>query len=248
VKTLTRLSIFVTLCSFLRANPISLSFIPSVQSAQIGQSVTVDIFLAGLTPPPAVGAFDIGVSFDGAILSPTAFTFSAFLGRPDAFEVLTSLAFMPGLVDFAAVSLLPSAELDPLQPASFSLGTLSFAVIGAGTSPLTFSQTTVDDSFGAKLPVEPTGGGITGIPEPAGILIFGSGLAGIILWRQRWGEKHGHSLCKKQQAVAHVVGRFNEGENVPAIASGGTGSTAELDRDLPGGCSGVRAACHAVNK
>src|SRR5262245_24056458 len=131
----------------------TLSLLPSLQTVVLGQPVTEEVIMSGFTShPPSVGAFDLSVSFDETILSPSAITFGLFLGDP-ASEALTGVSMSPGLIEFAEVSLLQSHTLDNLQPASFSLATLEFATLTVGTSPLTFSQTTVDDAFGEKLTV-----------------------------------------------------------------------------------------------
>ena len=117
-----------------------------------------------------MGAFDLDVAFDQSIFAPTSVTFGLFLGDPSAFEAFTDFNFLSGVVDFAEVSLLSSAELDILQPSSFSLATLSFNAIGDGTSQFGFvGNQTVDDAFGEKLSV----------PEPGTILLVASGLLGL---------------------------------------------------------------------
>jgi hypothetical protein len=119
----------------------------------------VDIFISGLGAgiPPSVGAFDLDVSFDPAILSPTGVAFGPFLGIPFV-DALVDATFPPGVIDLAEVSLLPSADLDLLQPAAFPFATLFFDTLALGTSPLTFSLVIVDDAFGGKLDIT-TGSG-----------------------------------------------------------------------------------------
>jgi len=163
--------------------PAVLSFSPSSQTASGGQTVTVDIVISGLSAgaPPSVGAFDLDVSFDPAILLPIDVTFGSFLGTP-GIDALTDFLLSPGVVDLAEVSLLAPINLDA-HPASFSLATLSFVAVGVGTSPLAFSQIVVDDAFGDKIPTTGVDGSITGIPEPASALLSGAGLLLIALAR-----------------------------------------------------------------
>jgi hypothetical protein len=168
------------------AQPFSLSFVPASQVIGVGQPVTVDIFISGLGAgsPPSVGTFDLDVSFDPATLSPTGVTFGPFLGNPsDPAETITDFNFLPGVVDLAELSFLAPTELDALQPASFSLATLSFDALAKGTSPLTFSQVIVDDAFGGKLTIDPVSGQVT-VPEPSSLLVFLFGLVALATIRQ----------------------------------------------------------------
>ena len=137
--------------------------------------VVVDIVISGLGSgvPPSVGTFDLDVSFDPSILSPTNVTFGPFLGDPDLAEALTNSNFLPGVVDFAELSLLSPSELDVLQPGAFSLATLAFDTLGPGSSPFVFTQIIVDDAFGNKLP----------IPEPATGLLLAAGLGAMTVYR-----------------------------------------------------------------
>jgi hypothetical protein len=165
---------------------ISLEFQPaSITTA--GQPVMVEVVISGLGDftPPSVGAFDLDVSFDPALLSPTDVTFGPFLGDPAFLEALTDFQFFPGVVDLAEVSLLLTVELDALQPESFTLATLTFNPLGVGTSPLIFFQVIVDDPFGGKLDIVPGEGSVTITPEPSTLLLLGSGVMGLALWRRR---------------------------------------------------------------
>ncbi len=132
---------------------LSVDFVPGSQTVPVGRPVSVDTVLSGLAAagPPSVGAFDLDVSFDPSILSPTGVTFGAFLGDPSLFEALTASSFLPGVVDLAEVSLLAPTDLDTLQPVSFALATLSFDTLAFGNSSLNFSQVIVSDAFGERL-------------------------------------------------------------------------------------------------
>jgi len=145
--------------------------------------VVVDVVVSGLGRPPSVGAFDLEVVFDPVILSSTGVTFSSFLGDAVLLEALTDFRFLPGSVELAEVSLLLSAELDALQPANFTLATLSFSALTSGSTTLTFSEITLDDAFGNLLI------GQKAVPEPPTSLLTGAGLtllnAVVSRWRRR---------------------------------------------------------------
>ena len=185
MKKLIWLGVVVGVSGLLGASPalaISLDLVPSSPTVFQGHSVDVAVVISGLVAggPPSVGAFDLTVSFDPAILSPTSVTFGRFLGNPDLLEALAGFNFLAGFVEFAEVSLLSSAELDTLQPASFTLATLSFTALESATTTLAFSQITVDDAFGNLL----LG---TKVSEPTSLLLIASGLVclGLMAARKR---------------------------------------------------------------
>ena len=162
---------------------VTLEFSPTSQIVDPGKPVTVDVVISGLAAggPPSVGAFDLDVSFNPAILSSTGVTFGHSLGNPGLGEVLTASSLVPGVIDFAAVSLLSSEELDALQPARFSLANLAFSPVGVGTSRLTFSQVIVADTFGVTLDTDSRVGSVTVVPEPSSLFLFAPVLVAAIV-------------------------------------------------------------------
>ena len=194
MNTLLRFGLGVAFSSVLVASPalaISISVLPAAQSAGVGDSVSVDLVISGLEDggAPSVGAFDLDVTFDPLILAAGSVTFGAFLGDEALGEALTASSVSAGLIDLAAVSLLLPVELDALQPAAFTLATLSFTTLAADTSPLTLSQAFVDDAFGARLAADTVGGSVTvaqavpqPVSEPATLLLVG---VGVLAWRLR---------------------------------------------------------------
>ena len=163
-----------------RAEAIQLSLVPSSATASIGELVAVDAIVSGLGSglPPSVGAFDLDVAFAPEVFEPVGITFGPFLGDPLLFEAFTSFDFgTPAIVDFAEVSLLAAADLDALQPSTFSLATLMFIAISDGQSTFRFvGERRIDDAFGNKL----------AIPEPPTVVLAGLGVLGL-LWRRRAG-------------------------------------------------------------
>ena len=155
---------------------ITLSILPPPISVTSGQSVSFMLEISGHTPgsAPSVGAFDLTVGFDSNLLMPTGVVFGPFLGNPGLLEALESSTIMFNQVNVAEVSLLPSTSLDTLQPAAFSLATLSFTAKVSGTASLGFTAGVVDDAFGNKL---------VSIPEPDTLWVVAS--AGLALLARR---------------------------------------------------------------
>jgi hypothetical protein len=158
---------------------IDLSIAPPSTSVVTGQTVSFALLITGHTPgiAPSVGAFDLTVGFDQALLTPNAVAFGTFLGNPALFEAATSSVIMPSAVNVAEVSFLSSTALDALQPATFSLATLTFTAKASGTAMLTFTGGVVDDTFGNKL---------VSIPEPRTLWAIALPVLGMILGRKPW--------------------------------------------------------------
>jgi hypothetical protein len=174
-----------------------LEFLPALQTAGLGQPVSVDVVISGLAAggPPSVGAFDLDVSFNPTIFSSTGVRFGQFLGNPGLGEVLTISSPARGVIDLAAVSFLSPEELNALQPARFSLASLDFSSLREGTSPLAFSQAIIADAFGGTLATTASGGIVNvAAPEPSSFLLVASGLVAaiVITWlrtNQTWRER-----------------------------------------------------------
>ncbi|CAG0972652.1 hypothetical protein GEOBC_01363 [Geobacteraceae bacterium] len=181
MKTMIRFGMVALVVCLLRIAPagaVSLDFVPSQQTVDVGQSLSVDLLISGLGS--SVGSFDLDVSFDPAVLFPTGVAFGPFLGDPALGEALTDFIFLGGVVDLAEVSLLTSSELDALQPDSFTLATLFFDAVSVGSSGLEFSQALVDDASGIKLDLTTGSGGVNVVPEPGTFLLALCGLMGIV--------------------------------------------------------------------
>jgi len=185
--------VVATLAALLAAGPahaVGLGFAPSSQTVAVGDAVSVDVVISGLGAglAPSLGAFDLDVTFDPLLLAPTGVTFGLFLGDPALGDALAAFVLAPGVVDLAEVSFLAPADLDALQPAAFTLATLTFATLAAGTSPLAFAQAVLDDAFAVRLATDTAGGSITAlaaspVPLPATLLLLAAGAAVLALRR-----------------------------------------------------------------
>lgn len=193
---------------------ITLSFNPIAQNVASGSPVDVELVISGLgaSIAPSLSAFDVDVSFDPGILAFSSVTFGPFLGDPALGEAFTSFnGSVPGLVNLNELSLLEGDSvtcffcippyLDDLQSASFTLATLTFNTLSAGTSSLGLSiNALVDASVSANdlipdvsaignssLTVTASTNGT--VPEPAIWSLYAIGMLGMGLLRTKWSNK-----------------------------------------------------------
>jgi hypothetical protein len=177
------------------ASAVSIDFVPSVAAVNAGDVFSVDVVATGLGAAPAdiVSAFDILVSFDPGIVTPTGFSFTNNLGDPALFEADNSATFgsnpfaTPGFADLFALSYLFDGDLLTLQSALLSypdvpLATIDFTAnvgIPNGSNPnLAFVWDAFHDVKGSNnTPIT--------VPEPGTILLIGAGMAGLGLSRRR---------------------------------------------------------------
>ena len=168
------ISAWLFAASNVTAAPLTLEF---VSQPSIPQQLVVDIVVSGLAPggPPSLGAFDLAVGFEPTSLLPLTVEFGPFLGDPASSEAITSVTVSPGTVELGEVSLLLPAQLDALQPATFTLATLAFELTGAPQQPLLLLDAVFSDAFGDVIDGE--------APELSIALLIA--IAGIALWHHR---------------------------------------------------------------
>lgn len=152
--------------------------IQSVRSVIPPTSFSVDVVISGVDVLETLNAFELDVAFDPAILDPTSVVSGGFLLAP-VFTVQMVLGALE--VEFAEVTLLPFGA-----SGSGVLATIGFDVIGVGTSVLDLNDVILSAPFGVEItPVTLNDGELNAIPEPATILLFGTGLAALVGWRYR---------------------------------------------------------------
>ena len=163
----------------LQAQGVILGFDPVSQSVDLGLPVSVGVVISGLgdATSPSLGAFDIDIQFDPGRLS----FGSALFGDPVLGDQLDVLGLggnptfagitSPGVLNLFEVSLDVPADLNALQPGSFTLATLTFNAIGSGDSPLSFviGPDSLSDENGDALAAEVTAGSVTVNPAAVGV-------------------------------------------------------------------------------
>ena len=178
------------------AAAISLELAPAALSPAVGDSFAVSVVVGGLGAvgsAPSVGAFELSLDYDEALLDLVGVDFGLLLGDPTAGEAFTDFVPGAGSVDVAEVSLLAAAALDALQPASFTLATVTFKASAAGESVLSLGAPVVSDANGRALGIQLLGSarvtaGAPAVPEPAALVTFATG-ALIVAWRVSRGSE-----------------------------------------------------------
>jgi len=165
------------------ARAVTLSLLPAATLAEPGDPILLELVVSDLGDA-VVGDFDADVTFDPALLGFVGYTLSATLGDAALGQALDfSLGeTAPSVVDLAVVSTLPTATLEGLQEAPFTLATLELALLGLapGTStPVGLLLDALGDGAGVALPASVAGASVTLVPEPGTALLLGLGLAGL---------------------------------------------------------------------
>jgi hypothetical protein len=184
------------------SHAVFIAVLPPSQDVPTGASADVGVFISGLGHhvAPALGAFDLDISCDPALLDLMRVTFGdPTLGdQLDLFTLGSISGVTPGVgvVNVFAESLDDPGDLDALQAGSFLLATLRFGALALGTSPVGVSINALGDAQGNPLPSQVGSGSVTvtprQVPEPATFLLWVAGLAGLA--GSRYSKtRHGHS-------------------------------------------------------
>jgi len=153
---------------------VDVSFVPLVSEVDAGGTITVNI-VADISAP--VLGWGLDISFDSGILSLTSISIGS-LWKP------ASGADKDGLAGLAFPT--------PVSGQDIVLATLTFTVLDMGVSNLVASITAGDKTEGFALTtpgqfaqVNFTGGQVKVTPEPSTIILFMTGLAGLVIYNRQ---------------------------------------------------------------
>ena len=171
-----------------QAAPI-VSIAPPTQSAAVGDTVSVDIVVSGLTEP--VGAYYVSLLFNSSILSGDDFTNDPD-GKMGPLGDDFSGGFSAGALElfYVADASWTAADLTAAQGASFILASVSFTALANGTSPFTLDAVDLSDATGDALLTlnarngQVCVGGPCDVPEPGFMVLVLSGVASLVAHRR----------------------------------------------------------------
>ena len=164
------------------ADPV-VSIVATPSSGVVGSTIDLDIRIAGVTD---LYGYNFSLTFNPAYLQATGAGEGAFLGSDGGatdFGV-ADLNGTPGLVSYAYGT---KFGMVPGVSGGGSLAHLTFNVIGAGTSTLSFTDTVFLNSNLGDITPQFTSQTLvtTAVPEPSTYLMLGVGLLGLAALRRR---------------------------------------------------------------
>ena len=146
----------LTLAAFgtLTVQAATLTLLPTSQNLNVGDTGSVAVQVTGLTANQAVGAFDLTVLSDPAIVSATSVIYLGALGNANL--ELTGSSLTAGLTNVAETSFETTATLLGLQAGQpLSLFQITYSALSPGTSQLLFglSPRILADGTGGFIPI-----------------------------------------------------------------------------------------------
>ena len=169
------------------ASAVVISLVPDSAIVSVGASFDVAVTISGLgtNVAPSLGTFDLDVLFDSALLSPTGVVYGTELDQGIFGSLVLGFGDLGGGVfNIAELSFEDPGVLDASQPGAFTLATITFDSLAAGTAILDLLIFAIGDSLGDPLPVDAQVLATVNlvpelVPEPVTLLLLAAGLLGV---------------------------------------------------------------------
>lgn len=169
------------------AHAATVSVVPSAVSVAVGSTFNVTISIADLigSGAPSLGAFDLDIQFDSAILGYAGFSWGdSVLGDQLDLAHLGSLAYADetnaasGKLNYFEVSYDDVDALNLTQAGNFGLLTLTFNALTNGATPITIGINALSDADGHELAAQIANSSVTvsAVPLPSALPLFASAL------------------------------------------------------------------------
>jgi len=203
----------VLACTALAAQAFPLlSLTASPGTVSVGSVVNIELLVSGLgdQTAPSLGAFDVIIAFNPALLSPAGVAFDTGLGDPNASppeaytSADTSVAGTVNLIDTSVLEANASTcvfcvppYLDDLQGSAFRLATLTFTANGPGTAVMSLTINALADAQGEALEADIEGTTVTvvGASAPGSLMLLILGCAGLSGFARRGAGARGKSAA-----------------------------------------------------
>jgi hypothetical protein len=119
--------------------PAELSIVPEETSVQVGNTITADVTLSGLSNQ-LIGSYDLTIDFNPSVLSMASVSFGPYLDGPDSsIQTVNLQSSDPSQLEVAEVSFGDLANQSGFGTVPFF--SITFDTLAAGTSGLTFDPT-----------------------------------------------------------------------------------------------------------
>jgi hypothetical protein len=197
LQSTTLIGFVFALAGSLFAQGVPLSVTASPSQIGVGDVTDITIGISGLGDPPSLAAYDLTVQYDPALFSFSSIAFGdPTLGDQldlSGFGTSTTQKAGPGSVEFTELSFDDPNTLDTQQASAFTLVTLQFQSLDAGTGTFSLSNPLLSDAIGSAITVgslgtasvEVVSGPPSNTPEPYMFFPAFAGLAGFVLRRRR---------------------------------------------------------------